>query len=438
MKIGAHLSIKGELSHALEDAVKIKANTLQIFSGPPRSWLFPRRSEKELEKFRRLAKKRGISPVFIHAKYLINLASPYRSIREKSIRSLREDLSLAKKIGAQGVIFHPHPKNLSLLLKNLAIVLPQIPSQTFLILENSAQMKLETIGKIIHQLSSPQLKFCLDTAHAFEAGYRLPQALQIIKEKIGFQNLVAIHINDSQTPQGSFHDQHADIGKGKINPEEFFVLLNLPFTKNLPFILETPAVKKEGLAGDRKNIQQLLKLQGKVLKRDFFLQNTVDVAKKLLGKYLIINRHQRFQIGKIVETEAYCGPDDKASHASRGKTPRTKIMFGPPGKLYVYLIYGMYHCLNIVTEKKGYPAAVLIRAIEPVWGIQGKTDGPGKLCRELAIKRTDTDLDITSPRNGIYLKDIGLKPKKIIATPRIGVDYAGEWAKKKWRFVAQF
>jgi DNA-3-methyladenine glycosylase len=174
---------------------------------------------------------------------------------------------------------------------------------------------------------------------------------------------------------------------------------------------------------------------GKRLNKEFFNQPTLKVAKKLLGKYLIVNRKGRFQIGRIIETEAYIGPKDKASHASRGKTERNKIMWREPGRLYVYLIYGMYHCLNIVTEKKNFPAAVLIRAIEPVFGISGKTDGPGKLCRELGITQKDTGLDITK-NNKIYVKDVNDKPKKILATPRIGVDYAGKWAKKKWRFLA--
>jgi DNA-3-methyladenine glycosylase len=179
----------------------------------------------------------------------------------------------------------------------------------------------------------------------------------------------------------------------------------------------------------------LKKLTGQRLTKKFFQQPTLTAARQLLGKYLIVNRHRHLQIGRIVETEAYFGPEDQASHAFRGRTERNKIMWGSAGRLYVYLIYGMYYCLNIVTERKGYPAAILIRAIDPISGIKGKTDGPGKLCRQLGITTKDTGLDITES-NEIYIKDIGQKPKKIMTTPRVGVNYAGKWAKKKWRFLA--
>src|SRR3989344_7227500 len=114
------------------------------------------------------------------------------------------------------------------------------------------------------------------------------------------------------------------------------------------------------------------------LNREFFNRNTVVVARELLGKYLVRKIGSKIVRAKITETEAYCGPRDLACHASRGMTPRTKVMFGPPGRAYIYLIYGMYHCLNIVTEKEGYPAAVLIRGCE-------LADGPGKTCRDLKI-----------------------------------------------------
>ena len=139
-------------------------------------------------------------------------------------------------------------------------------------------------------------------------------------------------------------------------------------------------------------------------------------------------------IGEINETEAYKGEEDKACHASKGKTKRTATMFGPAGKLYVYLIYGMYYCLNIVTEKKDYPSAVLLRGIKPIFGIKNTADGPGKLTKTLGISKKHNELDITT-NNDIYLLDIGVKTKKIKKAKRIGVDYAGEWAEKKWRFI---
>jgi DNA-3-methyladenine glycosylase len=133
-----------------------------------------------------------------------------------------------------------------------------------------------------------------------------------------------------------------------------------------------------------------------------------------------------------VETEAYVGPDDRASHASRGRTARTALMFGPPGIAYVYLVYGMHYCLNAVTEPEGHPAAVLIRALEPLAGIDGPTNGPGRLCRALGLGRLDNGADLTA---GPLCFTAGPTPTgAVVAAPRVGVGYAGAWALKPWRF----
>jgi len=126
------------------------------------------------------------------------------------------------------------------------------------------------------------------------------------------------------------------------------------------------------------------------LKKKFFNRNTVVVARELLGKFLVRRIGNKLIRAGITETEAYCGIRDLACHASKGLTKRTKVMFGPAGFSYVYMIYGMYHCLNIVTEKEGNPSAVLIRAV----GYEN-CDGPGKLCRELRIDKKLNEIDIT-------------------------------------------
>src|SRR5450432_4723640 len=123
------------------------------------------------------------------------------------------------------------------------------------------------------------------------------------------------------------------------------------------------------------------------LPRSFYDRDTIAVAKELLGKNLIHKSAGLTRIGKIVEVEAYLGPHDLAAHSSKGLTERTKIMFGPPGHAYVYLIYGMYHCLNVVTEHEGHASAVLLLAIEPVKNVAGRTCGPGLLCRAMKIDR---------------------------------------------------
>jgi len=176
------------------------------------------------------------------------------------------------------------------------------------------------------------------------------------------------------------------------------------------------------------------------LPRSFFERSTVKVAKDLLGKVLIRQTPHSIIQTKIVDVEAYVGPKDKACHASKGRTKRTEIMFGPPGFTYVYLIYGMYYCLNIVTEREEYPAAILIRGLE-ILGENDeqdrhtRIDGPGRVCRFLEVDRTHNGLDATLG-TALWIEDHGLavSRQKIQALPRIGVDYAGEWAKKLWRF----
>ena len=176
------------------------------------------------------------------------------------------------------------------------------------------------------------------------------------------------------------------------------------------------------------------------LPREFYDRPTLTVAKDLLGKVLIKQAPSGILQLKIVDVEAYVGPKDKACHASKGRTTRTEIMFGPAGFTYVYLIYGMYHCLNIVTEREDYPAAILIRGLEVLGEVHPgalptRIDGPGRVCRFLEVNRTHNGLDATVGTT-LWIEDQGLavSRKHIQTLPRIGVDYAGEWAQKRWRF----
>ena len=169
------------------------------------------------------------------------------------------------------------------------------------------------------------------------------------------------------------------------------------------------------------------------LPRSFYNRDTMVVAQDLLGKHLVHQSNCVKRIGKIVEVEAYLGPHDLAAHSAKGRTERTKVMFGPPGHAYVYLIYGMYHCMNIVTEREGHASAVLLRALEPVQNVAGRTQGPGLLCRALEIDRQLNAHDLLS--DDFY---IGAPARaelfSTIKRPRIGVDYAKHWAKRKLRF----
>lgn len=183
------------------------------------------------------------------------------------------------------------------------------------------------------------------------------------------------------------------------------------------------------------------------LGRDFYAHDTLQVARELLGKRLVRVIDKERLSGLIVETEAYIGEEDRACHASRGRTPRTEVMYGPPGHAYIYFIYGMYHCLNVVTDRVGFPAAVLIRGIRPQEGIEymrrnrgfppkGElTNGPGKLCQALAIDQTLNGLDL-SQSDLLFIEEAAeVDPGEIEVTPRIGIR-ADEVAKRRpWRFL---
>jgi DNA-3-methyladenine glycosylase len=164
------------------------------------------------------------------------------------------------------------------------------------------------------------------------------------------------------------------------------------------------------------------------LSRSFFMRPTLTVAQQLLGKIMVFEN----SAGLITETEAYMGQDDPACHAARGKTPRNTVMFGPAGFSYIYFIYGMYHCLNFVTEEEGVPAAVLIRSLMLIKPAPLHLNGPGKLCRHLNITRAHNAIDVTTS-DFFYIKDSPLSPP-YEATPRIGISRGQE---KLWRFVVK-
>ena len=197
------------------------------------------------------------------------------------------------------------------------------------------------------------------------------------------------------------------------------------------------------------------------LSREFYDGDTVEIARKLLGRYLVRRRPDGdLLVGRITETEAYIGRCDKACHAyNYRRTERTSTLFAPPGHAYIYLIYGMHHCLNFVTEPEGEPAAVLLRSIEPVAGVETIRrlrfgdkpmtayrrahflDGPGKVCQGLDLTRRENGLDLTG--DTLFLcdspEDVGLpapvlSPETVRTGPRIGIDYAEEAREFPWRF----
>jgi DNA-3-methyladenine glycosylase len=185
-----------------------------------------------------------------------------------------------------------------------------------------------------------------------------------------------------------------------------------------------------------------------ILQESFYQQNTITVARELLGKILVHQSSEGTTTGRIVETEAYRGPEDQAAHSSGGRrTTRNEVMFGQKGRAYVYFIYGLYYCFNVTAGNvPGKPEAILIRATESIAGekimakrrgqqvkIANLTNGPSKMCMAMGISKAQNKTDLTAPP--LYIEDAPLVPQEeIVETTRIGVDYSGEWKNKSWRF----
>lgn len=184
------------------------------------------------------------------------------------------------------------------------------------------------------------------------------------------------------------------------------------------------------------------------LGREFYARPVLTVARNCVGKYLVSREADQLLVARIVEVEAYRGPEDRAAHSYGGRrTPRTEAMFGPPGHAYVFQLYGLHYNFNLVTGNAGEPHAVLIRAAEPLRGAalmaarrRGLspdsvllTNGPGKLCQAFAIGSAHYGRDLTT--GPLFIAD-GPRPRRVAQAPRVGIDYAGSWARKPWRFFA--
>lgn len=195
-----------------------------------------------------------------------------------------------------------------------------------------------------------------------------------------------------------------------------------------------------------------------ILNRDFYIRDTITVSRELLGKVLVHQTAEYTVAGRIVETEAYLGPEDKAAHSHGGKvTPRVEIMYNQGGYSYIFTIYGMYQCFNVVAEKQGTPQAALIRALEPVDNldfmalrrynkpyieltskqIKYLTNGPGKLCIAMGLGKAQNKIDLCAINgiDDIYVYDDGYNDFEMEASPRINIDYAEEYVHKPWRFT---
>jgi len=273
MLVGAHVSIAGSLDLAIDRAVEIGAQCIQIFGSAPQQWQFLLFPQDQISLFKQKARKHEISPIFVHSIYLINLASENPYILTNSITSITQYLKFSQEIGAEGMIFHigSHKgAGWKAVREQVVGAISEILKRTKggdLILENSAGAggiigdKFSELGEIIKAVKNPRLKVCLDTAHAFESGYAihkkkgLEKALEKFDVEIGLERLAANHANDSKTPFASGLDRHENIGQGYIGEDGFRVIVNHPVFNHLPFIIETPGFENRGV--DRKNLEVL-------------------------------------------------------------------------------------------------------------------------------------------------------------------------------------
>lgn len=275
-RIGGHVSCAGGLQNAITNTLSIGGNAMQIFAGSPRMWARSLYPKKVAEDFVKEVKEKDLNPVYIHALYLTNLASDNPEILEKSKKALIMDMQNSAAIGGAGVVLHigSHQgrgwvNDKALVIASIKEVLENTPTESILLLENSAGQQgkigsLPELASIFSNLESSRLKVCLDTAHAFEAGYNfateegLVMWVKEIDENIGIDKVELLHLNDSKTPLGSGRDNHQNIGDGFIGESGLRRLLNHPQLNHLPLILEVPGI--EGMGPDQTNIDRVKSL----------------------------------------------------------------------------------------------------------------------------------------------------------------------------------
>ena len=281
MKVGAHVSTAGGLSKAIDRAVALGAETIQLFGSSPRSWRATAQPQAEVDAFVQKAQTAGIGPAFLHGIYMINLGTEDPDNLEKGVLSLSEAMRLCGEIGALGVIFHPGSHKgrgyegiFTQTVSSCQRVLEQTPEQVWLILENSAGMgnhigsTFEELGRIVKAVGSSRVKVCLDTQHCYAAGYditreeTLDAAMQEFDRDIGLASLVAVHANDSKTPLASGVDRHENIGLGLMGEEAFATVMAHPAFREVPFLLEVPGM--DGSGPDRENLERLKAIRQRV------------------------------------------------------------------------------------------------------------------------------------------------------------------------------
>ncbi len=274
IRIGAHVSTAGGLQKAVDRAVDVGAEAVQLFCSSPQGWAFKPIPEEQTTGFREKAEAAGLSPAFLHGIYLINLGTVIPENLRKGIDSLKNYLDVARAIGALGVIFHGGSHKgagydgiFQQTVEALGEVLANAPDDVWLIIENSAGMgnhigsRFREIGQIMQAVDDPRVKVCLDTQHLFAAGYDITSAdgisatMDEFDQEIGLPNLVAVHANDSKTPFASGVDRHENLGEGHIGLDGFANIMAHPAFRDVPFLLEVPGFEKKG--PDKRNVDIL-------------------------------------------------------------------------------------------------------------------------------------------------------------------------------------
>lgn len=284
MTLGSHLSIAGGVDKAIDRAHTLRENALQIFSQNVRAWKTRELGADEVEKFKSKRKKYGIDYVVIHTSYLLNLASPKDELWERSKAGLLEEIRRADALGVPAINTHIGSHTGSGLengLDRLVTALQEITeteefnnSTVTILLENTAGAgtnlgsDFSELGEVLSYMDySDRFGVCVDTCHGFAAGYDLSTksavqaTFKVFDEKVGIDNLKLVHLNDSKGGLGSNKDRHDHIGRGKIGEKGFKAVINHPALRELPFILETPKEKIDGMEADRVNLDKIMALR---------------------------------------------------------------------------------------------------------------------------------------------------------------------------------
>ena len=281
MLIGAHVKTTGGVDKAVDRAIDIGAECMQIFAASPRMWRVTPIKDKPLENYRAKMVESGLGPTIVHAKYLTALGSPNPELVEKSRKSLAEELTQTERLGALGLVFHPASHRgagldavFQQFVEGVNIVLDAAPGDALLMLETSAGSgdhigsKFEELGRLIKAIDNPRVATCFDTQHVWASGYNivdkdgLDETMEEFDREIGLDHLRCVHANDSMRERGSSVDRHDNIGEGLIGRDGFMNILAHPAFADVPFYLEVPGFEKDG--PDKPNVDALKAIREEV------------------------------------------------------------------------------------------------------------------------------------------------------------------------------